>query len=188
MTRNIVSLSRGSSEGLGSKAIAVDVQWTLPCDIDLAALCVSKESKSVELIYHGNEGRRLKYPFGHLFHESVSNSRTKYRREHLVMVDHSVHDEVHLFVWDHEAASKGTAIDHEGIGADLSVTVVDQFNRVIEIPVDGALRGKNCLLVASIESGQVFAGKRGVKIEGGGSHIKSLLTLAGIESGVQVTC
>lgn len=188
MTRNNVSLSAGRTEQLGSKAIAVDVQWTMPCDIDLAALCVRKDSDGVELIYHGNEGKRLEYPHGHLFHESVSNSRTKYRREHLVLVDHSLHEKVHIFVWDHEAASGGREVEHEGIGADLSVTVVDQFNKVISIPLDGALRGNNCLLVASIESGQVIAGTQGVKIEGEGSHIKSLLALAGIERGVSVTC
>lgn len=185
--RNVTTLHRGESETLHKGAIAVNVHWSVPLDLDLAALCVSK-TRPTELVYHANEGRRMSSPYCHLSHDGDSSARTKDRREHLVVLNHSALDRIHLYLWDHKTAQAGGCLNAHELEGDVKIELIDRMNRVIEIPLEATGKEWNCLQIGTIAQGHVIADQAVCRIEGPSTHVKNLRKLAGLREDEHVTC
>jgi len=187
MIKNQVALPQGGAHELNGGAIAVNVQWRIPLDLDLAALCIV-DGEPAELIYHANEGRRMTSPFCHLSHDGDNTARTKDRREHLVVVNPTALTRIHLFLWDHESAEQGSSLNGLALEEDVTIHLVDTSNKIIELPLVKRATPWNCVHIATIEDGIATAAQTACRIKGPNTHISSLRSLAGLAEDNEVIC
>ena len=184
MGRQITNLdNRFSQADLWGNSFIVDLEWTLSDDLDLAALCISKEGNNNSLIYHGSVGKRAAPPYVHLAHESDGDGRMKLRREHLVITRSNANSAILIFVWDHAAVASGSWAEFLRKQGSYSISVTDQRNHRIQLHSSAA--AGNCLLVGQIRDSHVSSCGRATTVEEA-SHLSwHLADLAGVKAEIQ---
>lgn len=125
------------------------LDWDYPVDLDLAAVCVSKDTGSARMVYHGCPGARKDHPWMKHTKADKGTGRAKQRWEKIVITNTRKHQAIHIFAWDHDAVEKGEGSDFAAKPESYRLSIVDATNAVTNI-VGRAHAGMNCVSIASI--------------------------------------
>lgn len=184
MGREVVRVGVGDAPvTLSGRALVVNLDWQLGDDLDLAALCVGQHG--AELIYYGNVGARIRAPFMHLAHSSEGDGRSKFRREHLVIADRNAHEEIHLFVWDHDAALAGKSAEFAGNPDSYGLSVTNERNQQVQLGHQ-ARNAVNCVYSGVIRPDSVVATRDTACLNGVGEHVSVIKRMADVTGEVRV--
>lgn len=154
MAQDVVEVNQEHLEvRLRSDQLLVRLHWEFATDLDLAALCVERPRNTARLVYHAARGARGAAPWAKLTAESDGEGRSKSRFETLVITRASAHEEIHLFVWDHDAVVGGEAAPFAAFPESYGVSVIERNNRQIKLGTSKH-DGVNCLAVGSILAGE----------------------------------
>lgn len=177
MAANLTELVPGRLSFVRGNEFVVNLDWQFPADLDLAALCISHDTRPPELVYHGNMGRRTSFPFAHLAHQSEGSDRVKQRREHLVITNAAAHSEIYFFVWDHMAVHLARAAEFAVNPESYRLCLSDRTNHKVRVATAPAT-ACNCLLLARLRDGSaVHHCQSGILMEESDNPIDPLLAL-----------
>lgn len=154
MGRDVLEVTRnGSAVDLHGNQFLVQLHWEFAADLDLAALCIERNRNVARLVYHGDRGARASSPWAKLTAESDGDGRTKTRYETVVITRASAHEEVHLFVWDHNAVMEGECAPFAEFPESYGVSLFERNNREVRLATERH-EGVNCLAIGSVLAGQ----------------------------------
>lgn len=154
--REVIEVTRNDpSVALRGNQFLVQLHWEFAADLDLAALCVERNGNMARLVYHADRGARATAPWAKLATESDGDGRSKTRYETLVITRASAHEEIHLFVWDHNAVVEGESAPFAEFPESYGVSLIERSNREVRFETERH-EGVNCLHIGSVLAGQKF--------------------------------